>query len=222
MAKPKKPTRKAKRTATGKRAPAAASSPRRIDAARAAPFVKGRLAGDWYERFDLYEGAITLEGDLSLDGEDVDAIVVDGDFEVCGSIVNRRYDLGVALVVTGDLRADHVIAGGAEIVVLGTLAARGFVFGFYNHGSVMVGGPTRAKAIVIVTEYHSFDLRGVVDAIAVSGRGRITSADRFSSYAPALVPEVLAEGNPPGGYPDRDRMVEAVLAGRSVLRPGLV
>src|SRR5574338_214487 len=55
-----------------------------------------------------------------------------------------------------------------------------------------------------------------------SERGRITDDDHFRSYAPALVDAVLAAGGPPGGHPDWDRTSEAILAGRPVLREGVV
>lgn len=172
----------------------------------------------------LYRGSTRVAGDLALDfdGDDdsPDGTIVDGDLEVAGSIVNRSGDSGPFLLVTGNLRAKNLIAGGAEIVVLGDLIVDDVIFGFYNHGSVTVHGTTRAKAII--SEYHAFDLRGRVEGITVSGRGRVTHDDHFRSYAPALVADVLTDGNPPGGYPDSELTTEAILAGRRVLREDVV
>jgi hypothetical protein len=177
------------------------------------------------DKIELYTGPTAIMGDLVLDfdGDDDDApdgIIVDGDLNVAGSIVNRNSDHGPFLLVTGNVRAANLVGAGSEIVVLGDLLVEGFVFGFYNHGSITVHGKTHAQAII--TEYHSFDLRGSVEGITIGGRGSITSNDMFSSYAPALVPEVLTEGNPPGGYPDWERTTDAILAGRPVLRDDVI
>ncbi|HEX5063957.1 MAG TPA: hypothetical protein VFV99_31475 [Kofleriaceae bacterium] len=180
---------------------------------------------------DLVANAITLlrgrshvAGDLALDfdGDDdcPDGTIVDGDLEVSGSIINRDSDAGPFLLVTGNVHAKNLVAGGSEIVILGDLIVDEVIFGYYNHGSITVHGTTRAKAII--TEYHSFDLRGRVEGITVSGRGRITADDHFRSYAPALVADVLTDGNPSGGYPDWDLTTEAILSGRPVLRDDVV
>ncbi|HEY5922823.1 MAG TPA: hypothetical protein VIV11_14190 [Kofleriaceae bacterium] len=173
----------------------------------------------------LLRGRTRVPGDLALDFDSDDAdgpdgTIVDGDLEVSGSIINRDGNSGPFLLVTGNVHAKNLIAGGAEIVILGDLIVDEVIFGYYNHGSITVHGTTRAKAII--TEYHAFDLRGRVEGITVSGRGRITDDDHFRSYAPALVPDVLTDGNPPGGYPDWNLTTEAILAGRPVLREDVV
>ncbi len=172
----------------------------------------------------LLRGSTRVVGDLALDfdrdDDCPDGTIVDGDIEITGSIVNRDSNHGPFLLVTGNVHAKNLIAGGAEIVILGDLIVDEVIFGYYNHGSVTVHGATRAKAII--TEYHSFDLRGRVEGITVSGRGKITADDHFRSYAPALVPDVLTDGSPPGGYPDWDLTTEAILAGRPVLREDVV
>jgi hypothetical protein len=237
-----KPTAKRKRAAKAKPAKRRAASPRKpirdakppaveqseIDTAAAndrydlGKHVKGDLLNNI---ITLFRGRSRVAGDLALDFDNDDAdgpdgTIVDGDLEVTGSIINRNSDAGPFLLVTGNLHAKNLVAGGAEIVVLGDLIVDEVIFGYYNHGSITVHGATRAKAII--TEYHAFDLRGRVEGITVSGRGRITDDDHFRSYAPALVADVLTDGNPPGGYPDWDRTTDAILAGRPVLREDVV
>ena len=183
--------------------------------------VMSHLGGDWYEKFDLVQGPAHVAGDFILDhtadgDEGADGLIVEGDLVIDGALVNRDSDNGPCLVVTGNVRAKNVIAGGAEIVILGELIVENVIFGFYNHGSITVHGATKARAII--TEYHAFDLRGPVDGVTVSGRGNITAADTYRSYAPVLIPDILAPGNPEGGYPDWDRTADAILAGKSILR----
>ena len=185
-------------------------------------YIHSELVSD---KISLLRGSTRVAGDLALDwdSEDEDCpdgTIVEGDLEVTGTIVNRNSDSGPFLLVTGNLRAKNLVTGGAEIVVLGDLIVDGVIFGFYNHGSITVFGATRAQAII--TEYHAIDLRGRVEGITISGRGKITDDDHFHSYAPVLVAEVLTEGNPSGGYPDWERTTEAILAGRPVLRDDVV
>ncbi len=182
--------------------------------------IRGMLAND---SITVLRGNSHVPGDLSLDLDDedgCDGTIVDGDLEVTGSIINRASELGSFLLVTGNVRAKNLIAGCAQIVVLGDLVIDEVIIGFGRRGSVAVHGDTRARAII--TEHHPFELRGRIEGITVSGRGRITEDDHFRSYAPALVDDVLAAGGPPGGHPDRDRTAEAILAGRPVLREGVV
>jgi hypothetical protein len=182
--------------------------------------VRGELVND---SVTVLRGSSRVPGDLSLDLDDedgCDGTIIDGDLRVRGTVVNRESERGSFLLVTGDLRARNLIAGGAEIVVLGDLIVDEVIFGYESYGSVTVHGATRAKAII--TAYHAFDLRGRIEGITVSGRGRITDDDHFRSYAPALVDDVLAAGGPPGGHPDWHRTTEAILAGRPVLRQGVV
>jgi hypothetical protein len=185
-------------------------------------YIHSELVSD---KISLLRGSTRVAGDLALDwdSEDEDCpdgTIVEGDLEVTGTIVNRNSDSGPFLLVTGNLRAKNLVTGGSEIVVLGDLIVDGVIFGFYNHGSITVFGATRAQAII--TEYHAIDLRGRVEGITISGRGKITDDDHFHSYAPVLVAEVLTEGNPSGGYPDWELTTEAILAGRPVLRDDVV
>lgn len=228
-----KPKRRATRRAAVARKPTRIARPPAVEQSE----IDGRTANGLYElskhihgdlvsdKITVLRGRTGVAGDLSLDfdGDDDDApdgTIVDGDLEVTGSIINRNSDHGPFLLVTGNVHAKNLVAGGSEIVILGDLIVDEVIFGYYNHGSITVYGTTRAKAII--TEYHAFDLRGRVEGITVSGRGRITDDDHFRSYAPALVPDVLTDGNPPGGYPDWDLTTEAILAGRPVLREDVV
>jgi hypothetical protein len=237
-----KPGKATTKKSAGKRKPAKRATRPRKAASKTPPpaeqsEIDGATADGLYDlrkhiHSELISNAITLlrgstrvTGDLELDwdreDEDCpDGTIVDGDLEVAGTIVNRNSDSGPFLLVTGNLRAKNLVAGGSEIVVLGDLIVDGVIFGFYNHGSITVYGATRAKAII--TEYHAFDLRGRVEGITISGRGQITDDDHFHSYSPVLVADVLTEGNPSGGYPDWDLTTDAILAGRPVLRDDVV
>lgn len=184
--------------------------------------IRGELLNDL---ITLVRGRTRVTGDLVLDfdrddADGPDGTIVDGDLEVSGTIVNRVSRMGPFLLVTGNVHAKNLVGGGSEIVVLGDLIVDEVIFGHETAGSITVHGDTRAKAII--TEHHAFDLRGRIEGITVSGRGRITDDDHFRSYAPALVADVLTEDEPSGGYPDSQLTTEAIVAGRPVLRDDVV
>ncbi|HEY5951070.1 MAG TPA: hypothetical protein VIV40_36515 [Kofleriaceae bacterium] len=218
-AKPRKPIREV-------RPPAVEQSEIDSDLANGLYDLRRHIRGDLLNNLiTLLRGRTRVVGDLALDfdrddADGPDGTIVEGDLEVTGSIINRNGDNGPFLLVTGNVYAKNLVAGGSEIVILGDLIVDEVIFGYEHHGSITVYGATRAKAII--TEHHAFDLRGRVEGITVSGHGRITNDDHFRSYAPALVPDVLTDGNPPGGYPDWDLTMKAIIAGRPVLREDVV
>jgi hypothetical protein len=235
----RRPATKAKRASKPRAAPRARKRAR-IREAPPAPEqsqIDGRTADERYElrtyvatelvndTITLLRGDIRVPGDLALDldtaDDDVpDGTIVDGDLDVTGSVINRDGELGAFLLVTGNLRAKNVIAGGAHIAVLGDLIVDDVIFGHSEHGKVYVGGTTHAKAII--SEKHAFELRGRVEGITVSGRDRITDDDHFRSYDPVLVRNVLASDDESGAHPDPELTADAILAGRPVLRDDVV
>lgn len=236
----RRPARKTARASKATAARRAKRSPRIREDAPPAPEqsqIDGRTADALYElrtyigtelvhdAITVLRGHVRVGADLSLDidtGDDdeTDGTIVDGDLDVAGSVINRDGELGAFLLVTGNLRAKNVVAGGAHIVVLGDLIVEDVIFGHSEHGTIYVAGATRAKAII--SEKHVFTLRGRVEGITVSGHGRITDDDHFRSYDPVLVRNVLAGDEEVGAHPDPDLTTDAILAGRPVLRDDVV
>lgn len=146
------------------------------------------------------------DGDArTSDGQRIDLLVVQGDLELGGDLVNRKGDFGPALLVLGKVRARHVVHGGAVWVIEGDVLASGIVVGHYNHGQMHVGGRL-AAALLLSNDHH---LAVIGDCAAIDGDTALQERH--------LVPEVLDYRNDDlqiCEYALLDRLV----AGQPVLR----
>ncbi|MFY0564191.1 WD40/YVTN/BNR-like repeat-containing protein [Archangium lansingense] len=105
------------------------------------------------------------QGGNSLDA--LSGLIIDGDVTVEGAVMNAEMDFGPFLLVRGDLRARDVACGGSQVRVEGALTLSGALFGFYNHGSIVVEGPTQAACVL--TEEHAIRLEGGLVSPVVPG-----------------------------------------------------
>ncbi len=65
------------------------------------------------------------------------------------------------------MRAEHVMSWGS-IAVTGTLEASGLVYAYYNDFTFEVGGPVKAKALVVFDKSSNYERVDV--AIRADGR----------------------------------------------------
>lgn len=102
--------------------------------------------------FLLYEGNTVLDN-LNLDNDNYDndiiGILVNGNLHV-NNIYNFESDYGIHLVVLGDVNAKNIIVAGQDININGNLKVAEVFFGFYNHGSIFVGGDIFSPTIIIL------------------------------------------------------------------------
>jgi len=89
-------------------------------------------------------------------------LVVDGDLEVDGSVLNREMDFGPFLLVTGKLTAGNMGCGGSRVLVGGDLEIEHGLFGFYNHGAIQIEGDARVP--VVLSEEHLIRFAGALEA----------------------------------------------------------
>jgi hypothetical protein len=126
------------------------------------------------------------KGDLTIDGsfDNSHILVVDGNLTVRGSYDDYRDGTGI-LVVLGDMRAEHVISWGS-IAVNGTLQTAGLVYAYYNDFTFEVGGPVKARALVVFDKSTKYDR---VEAAVVQ-----TDNDNATKVAVRhFVPELMIE-----------------------------
>ncbi len=102
-------------------------------------------------------------------------MIVDGDLEVRDFVTNWDMDYGPFLWVRGDLRAKNLATAGSEVVIAGDLTVAQTIAGYYNHGSLVVHGDTRAE--VILPYEHLLEFRGAVEARLVHARNFVHLAD---------------------------------------------
>lgn len=143
----------------------------------------------WGEEIRVFNGNLTVDGDLLLD--EVLDLFVHGDLTVKGDILNLNGDVGAVLVVEGSLQARNLIAGGSEVRVSGNAKVKNTIYGYYNHGTMIINGDTKAKAVIC--DDHNMSLEGNVTAPIVS-TGNLPSD--FSDISKVLVKQVVDhEGN---------------------------
>jgi len=92
-----------------------------------------------YNKFIVIDEDIMLE-ELNLDALNsfVDVIIINANLKVDGGIINTNGDYGVALIVTGDVQVEYIIAGGSEIYLQGKTSVESFIVGHYNDGILSV------------------------------------------------------------------------------------
>ncbi len=86
-------------------------------------------------KFLLYTSTTVLD-ELDLDTEEYMGIIVAGDLQINGSIINENTDGACSLIVLGNLRAKNVCVGGQTIYITGYIAVEEMLMGIYNHGEL--------------------------------------------------------------------------------------
>jgi hypothetical protein len=101
---------------------------------------------------DYVDGDLRIDGDLALDWSDGWAgcagLVVKGNLDVAGNLVNENSNNGPFLLVGGNLHAKNVVAGGAFIAIQGDALIDELLLGHYNDGNISIAGTTRAALIL--------------------------------------------------------------------------
>lgn len=131
----------------------------------------------------------TLAGDIVLDWETswlakdrVRIIACLGDLHIKGDLLNWNLDGGPILFVAGSLYVNNVIKGGAPLLIMDNLVAKGIVVCEYNHGVTNIGGNVSAKAMLVMD--HSVDIDGAVNCVYLHDWDMV----KWRKY---LVPEVF-------------------------------
>ncbi|MEU3612166.1 hypothetical protein ABZ725_07575 [Streptomyces sp. NPDC006872] len=172
----------------------------------------------------LYEGGLHVTGgfDAEPDGDWVPYnTIVDGDLTVGGDLEWWDSASGNFLLVTGDLRARHVLLSGCpNVVVRGDLTASGTVQGSYGDdgGCLEVGGRTHAQS-VISTLYFTMHFAEQPDALLITGSHSVNCPVDFTDdeLDELVLPELLDKD----GTADERGISAALRAGQPVLRPGI-
>lgn len=130
------------------------------------------------------------KGDLTIDGsfDNAHTLVVDGNLTISGSYDDYRDGIGI-IVVLGDMRAEHVVSWGS-IAVAGTLDARGLVYAYYNDFTFEVGGPIKARALVIFDKMSNYDR---VEAPVVQTDNDASAGSGTAAAVRQFVPEMMIE-----------------------------
>lgn len=172
----------------------------------------------------LYATGLTVDGDLALEpppGIDWNPcnMIVAGDLTVDGDLSMSSYGGGCFLLVTGDLRARNVFVDGEpNVVVRGDLTASNGVFGHGNYGILVVCGRTTAR-IVINTSGFNMVFAEDPQAFVMGHPNRQNFASDIDDDLE--LEDVLATDLLDHGGANFAAIRAALVAGRSILRPGI-
>ncbi|MFE7046453.1 leucine-rich repeat domain-containing protein [Streptomyces atratus] len=177
--------------------------------------------GDVCEEYEietlLYEDGLSITGDLRTgDGSDLWRynVIIDGDLNVDGELQWADGDHPNLLLITGSLRTRSVtVSFGTNLIVRGDLIATYAVQhpdGIGEEGLIIVGGTT----------YTPVDI-GPYTLVVDGGQPEEATFDYDDDLSEVLAPEVLIPHERPyrNGKADRDKIYEAALNGRPILRP---
>lgn len=131
---------------------------------------------DAYEEFShavvrVYKGDINMEGNMDLldlfSLQGVAGIIVEGDLTINGSLVDfSNRSLASFLLVTGNLRANNILAGRSVINIQGNTVADNVIIGHSSNGSMYIKGNLQAKLLIV--QNYFMHVRGQIDAVAMT------------------------------------------------------
>lgn len=174
-----------------------------------------------------YANHAVVMGDLDVDmlpGEhSVAGIVVDGDLELHGSILNWEIDTHAAfLLVRGSLHCRNIIFGCMDLAVQQNVTASGLIIATYNHGCLVITGDVHADRVIIDDDGASI-IDGNVYAkgwcASLNAEVKLRESDWKDEIRPEFRDEFFREdGFMKCGNGNVD-LVKALLEGRNILRP---
>lgn len=165
-------------------------------------------------------------GDIDMDrlvGQDIAGIVIDGDFELHGSIENWEIDTTAAFLwVHGNLHCRNIIFGSMDLVVERNVSASGLIVATYNHGHLLINGDVHADRVIIDDDGPSV-IGGRVFAKGWNSSQNAEVDLRMSEWIREVRPEFRDEFFRENGFfrcgNGNVDLVKALLAGRNILRP---
>ena len=114
-------------------------------------FVDSANHTEWRNKFNIQTPP---SGDYGIRG-----IIVNGNLEINGSLINKSMNDGPFLFITGDLKCRNLIAGGAYIQINGNADVEEIFYAHYNDGIIDIKQDLRAA--VCISEDHCFSAKTI-------------------------------------------------------------
>lgn len=167
-------------------------------------------------RYLLLEGNVEMDGDTDIQALCANAkangIIVHGNLVIKGILHQPDIDHGETLFVTGNLNAKSINKGGAEFYIKGNLAVEQTIYGYYNHGSLVVEGDT--EAVTIFAEDHYFRFGGDVQGLVID-TGKIDGVEADYNTTEPLLDELIKNDH----YSDSKTLNQYINEGRHIIDP---
>jgi Leucine-rich repeat (LRR) protein len=165
-------------------------------------------------RYLLYEGNVEMEGSVNLQelcsNAKANGVIVAGNLTITGVLYQPDINDGEPLFVTGNLHAKSVNKGGAEFYVKGNLVVEQTIYGYYNHGSLVVEGDT--EAVTIFAEDHYFRFCGDVQGLVIN-TGEIVGVEADYNTTEPLLDELIKNDH----YSDTGKLDQYINEGRNII-----
>lgn len=132
------------------------------------PFLVEDEKFDYFEEWEEEDFFLTVEEDVSFEGNfyldlyeekekkwlaslinlptkkieeiRIEGVFINGDFSVSGSIINAEGDYGPYVFISGSVKCQSLLLGGANVEVKGNIEAKEVVMTYYNHGNFNCSG----------------------------------------------------------------------------------
>lgn len=165
-------------------------------------------------KYMLLEGNVEIAQDVNLQKFCAEAgangVIVDGNLTLTGVLYQPDMDYGETLFVTGDLRAKSINKGGAEFYIKGNLIVEQTIYGYYNHGSLIVAGNT--EATTIFAEDHFFKFGGDVQGLIIN-TGNIDGVEADFNTTEPLLDELIKNEH----YSNSGKLDQYINEGRHII-----
>lgn len=136
-------------------------------------------------------------------------IVVKGNLTVQGKIAIGDYH--PCLLVVGDVTCDVLISGDDTIFITGDAHIKYVFYGYYNDGSIQIGGTTYVPYVINSDHSSGIDPSGAILINSYSDHHDFFNYDYLSgTLSTVIVPEALHEGEF-----DERKFIEVVSAGKN-------
>lgn len=120
--------------------------------------------GDFY--LDLYEEkekkwlANVLNISLKeIDKIRIEGILINGNFSTSGSIINAEGDYGPYIFISGNVKCQSLLLGGAYVEIKGNVEVKEVVMTYYNHGNFKCSGAINSPVFIVNDHNTAFTER---------------------------------------------------------------
>ncbi|MCB1052920.1 MAG: hypothetical protein KDC71_20125, partial [Acidobacteria bacterium] len=117
--------------------------------------------------------SVTCEGNFSLDldqkwlqSHPCVGIIINGDLNINGDLINWSLNQGLTLVVLGALQVHGLYKGGAHLLVAKNLSVRDVLVAEYNDGRLLIGDDLHAPLVISLD--HDMGVEGLIQGSVLS------------------------------------------------------
>lgn len=89
----------------------------------------------------------------------IEGILINGNFSTSGSIINAEGDYGPYIFISGNVKCQSLLLGGAYVEIKGNLEVKEVVMTYYNHGNFKCSGAINSPVFIVNDHNTAFTER---------------------------------------------------------------